>query len=137
MARTKTTPIKTNLFTCVVCTTEKPEARHAATLECHPGQVCKVCLRTWFNHSHTCPVCRAEVTSHDAVSGSVADYERAKRRQERRRERVQRSQMQHDARLARAFMIQELLDSRLREAIESRETGIVVEYDLDQINWNW
>jgi len=106
-----------------------------------------MCLRTWFNQSHTCPVCRAVVTSHEAVSGSAADYERAQRRQERRRERLQRAQMQHDARLARQYMIQDLLEAREMSALvairevtglvahDTEEHVFVVEYDIDQINW--
>lgn len=161
MPRVKSTPKQVKLFTCVVCTVEKAEARHAATLACHPGQVCKLCLRTWFNQSHTCPVCRAEVTSHEAVSGSAADFERALQRQERRRERQRRAQMQYDARMARDMMRMEALQaeydarmvrdvlvrdwtgaSNLPPIVGIRQVGeshgeqvFVVEFDIDQINW--
>lgn len=111
MVRTKTTPTKTSLFTCVICTEEKL-ALFAATLECHPHEVCKMCLRTWFNQSHSCPVCRAEVTSHDCVSKPREDYERAKRRQERRRQRLLRTQAEYDARVARDLLVRDFLDAR-------------------------
>lgn len=130
MARTKTTPRKTSLFSCAVCITEMLEL-NAAQLECHPSTVCRPCLRKWFNESHTCPVCRTPVTSHQAVNGSVADYERAQRRQERRRERVRRAQMAHDAGYARRLQIQQVLDLRreLRRDIETTLELILVEID--------
>lgn len=108
MVRTKTTPLRTKLFTCAICLAEQIQAL-AATLECHPSDVCRVCLRRWFNESHSCPICRAEVTSHEAVYGSQDDFDRAKRRQERRRQRLLRIQAEHDARLARQLEVREVV----------------------------
>ncbi len=107
MARTKTTPRRVPHFSCVVCFQESP-VKQAATLECHAESVCKPCLRTWFNENHSCPICRAPVTDHAAINGSAADYERAQRRQERRRERVRLAQIEYDTRVARALQMREL-----------------------------
>jgi hypothetical protein len=100
MARTKVTPKKTLFFTCACCMDERTVS-HAALLPCHPDSVCRLCLRKWYNQSHTCPVCRTPVTDHAAVNGTEQDFLKAQGRQERRKKRQREEQEAMDERMAR------------------------------------